>query len=157
MTIGSGLAGSGAVTLEMPMVRISCDYKLTVEFLNSLTATNICPTDHELKIATSALYPLVDNTANGSTSGSTYLWNGTNGPMTGDVSGASFAWNLERATVLNGSTFDQTQISVANIKSIARSFVFKKNDMVRLPIQFEGYASGSTALLQITNEFQTNF
>ena len=152
VTIGSGLAGSGSVTLEMPMVRLSCDYKLAVEFLNSLTATNIVPTDHELKIGTSALYPIVDATTN-----ATYLWNGVNGPMTGDVSGASFAWNLERATVSGGASFDQTQFSVANIKSIARSFVFKKHDLVRLPLQFEGYASGSTALLQITNEFQTNF
>jgi len=123
-------------TLAMPQVKFAVDNKLVVEFNNSITATNICPTDREIVIGTSALYSTCD--------GNDDLFSI---PMGGNVAGATFSWDLQRTVGTN----NQTTINVANVKPIARMPRIIKNDFNRLPLNFNGYATPSTAALMITN------
>lgn len=141
---GSGNASSLNIlgqSLAFPQFRLSMDYKILEEFNNSVTATNLCPSDHVLKFATSALYSTCD--------GNTDLWTE---PMGGDITGASLTMNFQR---LVGAANHQTQVVVANAKLIARAPEIKKNDYNRLPVNAVGYATDAAALLVITNHVGT--
>jgi len=125
-------------TVHFPQFRLAMNYHLLTEYNNSVTATNICPSDHELTFATSALYSSCDSTEP--------LFDT---PFGGDTSGASLTLNLTRT--LPGPTTHQTQFVVANMKAISRPPNIKKTDFNRLPINLQGYATSSTALLVVTN------
>ena len=128
-------------SLAFPMFRLKMDYKVVVEFNNSTTATNLCPTDHELTFSTSALYTNCD--------GNQALWNAASGPASGDTTGASLTLNLQRTV---SSTAYQTQFVVANAKLLARAPNIVKNDFIRLPVNVVGYATSGTPLLVVTNQ-----
>ena len=125
-------------TVYFPQFRLGMDYKLITEFNNSVTATNICPTDHVLTFATSALYSSCD--------GNEAL---LDTPLSGDVSGASLTLDFQR--VISGPTTKQTKFVVANAKAVARAPSIKKADFNRLPINLQGYSTSGAALLKVTN------
>lgn len=125
-------------TVYFPNFRLKMDYKLVTEFNNSVVATNICPTDHELTFATSALYSTCDGTE-------PLL----DTPLAGTTDGASITLNFTRT--LAGPVTHQTQFVIANAKAIARPPSIRKNDFNRLPLNFRGYAHSTTASLVVTN------
>lgn len=133
--------------LAFPQFRLSLDYKTLVEFNNSITATNVMPSDHVLNFATSCLYNPAD--ADSGTGSTEPLFDI---PMSGDVDGASLTLNFRRAAPFTTPANYQTQIVVANAKLIARPPRIVKSDFTRLPINAQGYAVGSTPLLVITNK-----
>lgn len=118
--------------------RLVMDYGLITEFNNSVTATNICPTDHALQIGTSVLYSTCD--------GNTDLWTE---PMGGDVTGSEFTLNFSRTV---GAATYSTNFTVANAKLIARPPRVVKNDFLRLPINAVGFATGTSPLLVVSND-----
>ena len=120
-----------------PLFRLRLDYGVISEFNQSVTATNLCPTKHDLTFGASALYSTCDS--------STDL---LSVPMSGDVTGASLTIDLER---LVGVTTYETIFNVANMKLLAQDPNIVKNDFIRLPINGKGYATDSTAMLIITN------
>ena len=125
-------------TVYFPNFRLKMDYKLVTEFNNSVTATNVCPTDHDLTFATSALYSTCDSTE-------PLL----DTPLAGTTTGAAITLNFTRT--IPGPTTYQTQFVITNAKAIARPPSIKKNDFNRLPLNFRGYAQSSTKSLVITN------
>lgn len=125
-------------TVYYPQFKLAVDYGIIREFNNSVTATNLCPTDHKITFATSALYSSCD--------GNEAL---IDTPLAGTTTGASLTLNFQRTV---GVQNHQTQFVIANAKAIARPPVIVKNDFNRLPIQMMGYASGSTAALVVTNK-----
>jgi len=136
---------NGATTLSLlgqtvyfPRFRLAMDYGVVTEFNNSVTATNLCPTKHDLKFATSALYSSCDSTEPLITT-----------PLGGDVTGSSLTLNFSRTV---GTDTFGTQFVIANAKAIARPPSVKKDDFNRLPINMQGYATSGTALLVITND-----
>lgn len=124
-------------TLAVPQIRLKLDYGLVVEFNNSTTATNLCSVQRILTFGTSALYSTCDGTPT--------LYSG---PLGGDISGATLAWNLQRSITTNY----QTQFSVANAKPVARSYRLIKNDINRMPLLWQCYATSSTPMLTIFNQ-----
>lgn len=124
-------------SLAFPMFRLSMNYHILEEFNNSVTATNLCPSDHDLKFATSALYSTCDS--------NTGLWTT---PMAGTTTGASLTLDFQRTI---SALIYQTKFVVANAKLIARAPEIKKTDYNRLPINAVGYATSGAALLVITN------
>lgn len=128
--------------LSMPQFKLSVDNKVIQEFNNSVTATNLCPTDHEIKFGTSALYSTCD--------GNTALWTV---PMAGTITGAAITLTMERT--VSGTNDHATVFTIGNAKSVAQSYRITKNDFNRLPLQFEGYAVGSTPALVVTNTILT--
>lgn len=120
-----------------PMFRLALDYGTISEFNQSVTATNLCPTKHDLTFGASALYSVCDSTTDLLST-----------PMSGDVTGDTLTINLER---LVGVTTYETTFDVANLKLIPRDPNIVKNDFNRLPIHARGYATTSTPLLTITN------
>lgn len=127
----------GGADRLFPLFRLHLDYGIISEFNQSVTATNLCPTKHDLTFGASALYSVCDST-------DTLL----STPMSGDVTGAALVVDLER---LVGSTTYQTIFNVANLKLLAQDPNITKNDFVRLPINGRGYATSSSAMLSITN------
>ncbi len=115
--------------------RMVMDYGLISEFNNSITATNICPTDHRLQIGTGVLYSTCDSNTDLFTV-----------PMGGDVSGSAFTLNFDRADVSKSTHF-----SVGNVKLIARPPRVVKNDFLRLPVNGEGFALGTSPMLICVN------
>ena len=115
--------------------QLGMDYGLIDEFNNSVTATNICPTDHALTIGTSVLYSSCDN--------NTDLWTL---PLSGSVVGSTFTLNFDRTDVGKSTHF-----SVGNVKLLARPPQVVKPDFLRLPIHGQGYALGTAPLLIATN------
>lgn len=121
-----------------PMFRLSMDYGVIREFNQSVNATKLCPTKHELTFSTNALYSTCDSTTDLLET-----------PMTGDVSGDDLVIDLQRVV---GSATYRTIVTVANAKLIASDPSIRKNDWVRLPINIRGYATGATPLLSILND-----
>jgi len=126
-------------TRHFPLFQLRHNYHVIDEYLNSVNATNLCPTDHDLTFGTNALYSTCDSTTDLLSE-----------PMSGDTTGSQLIVDLQRTV---GSDVYQTQFDVANVKLIARDFDISKNAFNRLPIFGRGYApaDGSRAMLQITN------
>lgn len=122
---------------QFPLFRLHLDYGTISEFNQSVTATNLCPTDHNLTFGASALYSTCDST--------TDL---LSDPMSGDVTGDSLTIDLER---LVGATTYKTIFTVANMKLLAQDVNIVKHDFNRLPINAKGYSSGGDPMLVITN------
>lgn len=120
-----------------PLFRLGLDYHVIEEFNQSVVATNLCPTDHDLTFGASSLYSVCDS--------STDL---LSIPMSGDTSGGPLTIDLERE--VEGDTFE-TIFNIANAKLIARDPSIVKNDFNRLPIMARGFATDSEPLLKITN------
>lgn len=121
-----------------PQFRLAMDYGVIREFNQSVTATNLCPTNHDLTFGASALY---------STCSSTNDLLET--PMDGDVSGGELVVDLQRVV---GSATYRTIFTVANAKLIASDPAIHKPDWVRLPINARGYATSLAPLLTIVND-----
>jgi hypothetical protein len=130
-----------------PQFRLHMDYKVVAEYNNSITPTNLMPTDHVLRFATSVLYNPIDS---GSSTPSTETFFDT--PMSGDVTGAQLILNFQRAAPFASPGNYQTTLTVANMKAIARPPRISQHDYVRLPINLEGYASGGSPLLTVVNK-----
>jgi len=127
-------------TVTFPQCVLSMDYHIIQEFNNSVTATNLCPSAHDLTFQTSALYSNCDSTEP--------LYST---PLAGTITGNALTLNFQRTV---GTDNYQTQFVIANAKAIARPPRIVKNDYNRLPIHMQGFASGSTALLVVTNKQQ---
>jgi hypothetical protein len=139
--------GTITANLGFPQFRLSMNYSVVAEFNNSITVTNLMPTDHDLKFATSVLYNPADAT---SSTGSTEPLFDV--PASGDVTGAALTLNFQRAAPFASPGNYQTTLTVANMKLLARLPQIVKNDFTRLPINAVGYASGGTALLTVVNK-----
>lgn len=139
--------GTISANLAFPQFRLSMNYNVVAEFNNSITATNLMPSDHDLKFATSILYNPADAT---SSTGSTEPLFDV--PASGDVTGAALTLNFQRAAPFASPGNYQTTLTVANMKLLARLPQIVKNDFTRLPINAVGYASGGTALLTVVNK-----
>lgn len=121
-----------------PLFRISNDNGVISEFNQSVSATNLCPTTHNLTFQSNTLYSVCDS--------STDL---LSVPMSGDVSGGPLTVDLERT--VEATTYE-TIFMVANAKLIARDTSIEKNAYNRLPIQAKGYAlPDGTPMLRVTN------
>ena len=139
--------GGYSGTVGFPQFVMEMDYGIRAEYNNSITPTNLMPTDHILKFATSVLFNPADS-ASSTPSTETYL----DTPMSGDVTGASLVLNFQRAAPFASPSNYQTQLTVANMKGIARVPRIVKNDYVRLPMNLVGYATTGTALLTVVNK-----
>jgi hypothetical protein len=133
---------SADVALEFPQVLLSMDYGVIDEFNNSLTATYLCPTKHELKFGTSAFY------GNGSScTGQEVL---VDIPLAGDVTkGGKLVLDFQRTV---GANNNETKFTVAALKLLARPPRIVKGDFLRLPIDGIGVATGTTPLLVVVNK-----
>lgn len=123
---------------QFPLYRLALDFGTIDEFNQSVTATNLCPTKHDLTFSASSLYSVCDSTTDLLST-----------PMSGDVTGDELVIDLERIV---GATTYETIFTVANVKLIAQDPNIKKNDFNRLPINGKGYATVSSPMLTITNK-----
>jgi len=121
-----------------PMFRLAMDYGVIREYNQSVNATRLCPTKHELTFSTNALYSTCDSTNDLLET-----------PMGGDVSGDDLVIDLQRTV---GANTYRTIFTVANAKLIASDPSINKKDWIRLPINLRGFASGVTPLLSIVND-----
>lgn len=121
-----------------PQFRLGAGYGVITEFNQSVNATSLCPTDHDITFGASSLYSVCDSSLDLLSE-----------PMSGDTTGGPLTIDLERE--VEATTY-QTIFNLANAKLIAREHDIVKNDFNRLPIQARGYAlaSGGPALT-ITN------
>lgn len=131
----------GSMTLESAtryfnQFRLGLDYGLITEHNNSVYATNICPTDHNLTFGTGVLYSTCDSTTDLYTT-----------PMTSSTAatGSQLVLGFTRDTL-------STQFTVGNVKLIPRPPQISKTDFNRLPIYGQGYAVGSSPMLVVTND-----
>lgn len=130
------------LALEFPQVLLSMDYGIIDEFNNSLTATYLCPTKHELKFATSALY------SNGSSCTGQEVLIDT--PLAGDVSTAgSLVLDFQRTAA---AANNETKFTIPTVILLPRPPRITKADFLRLPVNGLGYASGSTPQLVCVNK-----
>lgn len=121
-----------------PLFKLGLNNHVVTEFNQSTTATNLCPTDHELTFGSSSLYSVCDS--------STDL---LSIPMSGDTTGGPLTIDLERQVE---ATNYQTIFNVANAKLIGRDTSISKADFNRLPIMARGYAlAAGGPMLTITN------
>ncbi len=115
--------------------RLAMNFDLIDEFNNSVTATNFCPTDHDLTLSSSVLYSTCDSNDD--------LWTT---PLSGSIVGSAGTLNFDRSDVSKSTHF-----SLGNIKQIARFPRVIKNDFLRLPLNFEVFAVGTASELICTN------
>lgn len=140
-------------TIKTPQIKLYMDYHLVVETNNSVTATNICPTDHDMTIGMSAMYSNCDATLAlldlpiGGQSPTTAT------PLSGDVAGCTLVWNLQR--LLADGKNSQFQVSIPNVKPVAQFPRIVKNDYNRLPLNLKCFASGATAMFTALNIIDT--
>jgi hypothetical protein len=140
ITLGSPYSN----TLAVPMFRVQMDFHTLVEHNNSVFATNICPSDHDLSVSTSTIYTTCDGTTNLIT-----LPLGAPSSAVPDVAGCSLTWNLQNQA---GGSNNQTQLVIANVKPSVRFPRVVKNEYNRLPINFGGFAvPGGAASMVFTN------
>ena len=116
---------------------IGLDYMPVVEYNNSLTPTNICPTDHKISIGTGVLFSTCDGTGDLFTT-----------PLAG-LTGSSFLLNLQHTIAAANY---QTQFSVPSVEFMPRPPRVTKHDFNRLPVQMTGMATASTKALIVTNK-----
>ncbi len=128
----------GGATRLFPIFKLGLNYHVIDEYLNSVTATNLCPTDHDLTFGTNSLYTVCDSTDDLLSE-----------PMSGDTTGDPLVIDLQRT--VDATTYITT-FNVANLKLIARDPDITKTRFNMLPIQGRGYelAAGGP-LLTITN------
>lgn len=118
---------------------IGMDYRLAVEFNNSVTATSICPTDHGISVGTGLLY----STCDGNTDVVTDPF------ADGDIEGDSF--ELEFTRLYNAQTYT-TGVSIGNVKLIpSQPGVQNKFDFLRAAINGRGYAVGTSPAMIFNN------
>lgn len=116
---------------------LGVDYGLVAEWNNSVTATNICPTDHDISIGAGLLYSTCDGTTSLVTT-----------PFSGDVAGGTLSLEFSRTV---GMTSYSTTFSIGNVKLIANQPRMQKHDFWRYPLQGRGYSQGTAPALQCVN------
>lgn len=125
-------------TVGFSQFAMGVDYKTVAEWNNSVSATNLCPTDHAITVGAGALYSTCDGTTSLLTT-----------PFSGDVTGSSFSLEFARTV---GVTNYSTTFNIGNVKLIAQQPAARvKHDFVRLPLQGRGYALGTSPALTCTN------
>lgn len=128
----------GGQSYQFYQVAFGLDYHLVSEFNNSDTATNICPTDHDITIGHGMLYAPCDNTTTLLTT-----------PFSGDVTGG--AYTLSFTTTVSMTTYS-TSFSLPNVKLIAQQpGVTNKHDFTRMPFNGRGYAQGTHLSMTCVN------
>lgn len=147
---GSGVNTSNVFSINgttyfPPQVRLAVNYHTLTEFNNSVTATNNCPTDHDITVGSSVLYSTCDATTGLFTS-----------PVAGVVTGGPLVLSFS-TTILSGNS---TSFTIANAKAIARPTRLVKNDFQRLPLMYRGYSQVQSGVevpaLQVTNVIHTS-
>ena len=129
--------------------KLKMDYGLKegTEFNNSVTATNICPTEHNLTIDTSVLFSACgDNTQE--------LLEKPMGILSGQAAnsltdGAAFVVSFTRTT--SAGAVYTTSFTVANVKLIARPPKVDRDGFIRLPVHGIGYRTSAARLLVVQN------
>ena len=111
--------------------QLMIDPKLQVQWNNSSTPTEICPTDRDIVLQTSTPY----------TSSESALF------TTPLSSAAGAAGSLAFTRAGQSTTF-----SFANLKSIAKPPPVLNKAQIRLPLTYKAYRSGSTAALTVTHD-----
>lgn len=118
---------------------LGCNYHLVAEWNNSVNATNICPTDHEITVGAGMLLAICAGTV-------TPL---LTTPFTGDVTGGAFSLAFSRTIGINTYT---TQFNISNVKQLPyQPGVVNKHDFERLQFNGRGYANGTAAALTCQN------
>lgn len=136
MTFGSPYSA----TAHFFQFKLAMNYKVVREFNNSVTATNLCPTDHDLKLGTGLLFSSCDSTEQ-------YF----DTPITSATSAQSATVTLDFERIVGSSNY-KTSIAIAAAKLVPRFPAIIRNDLNRLPVLAQCYATASTAMLIITNE-----
>lgn len=131
----------GSMTLEgatryFNQFRLGLNYGLITEHNNSVYATNVCPTSHDLTFGSGVLYSTCDS--------NTDLYSI---PMTSATAatGSQLTLGFTRGTV-------STSFVVGNVKLIPRPPHIRKSDFNRLPLFGRGFAVGSNPLLVCVND-----
>ena len=142
----------GVMTIEgaerkFNQFQLNMDYGLNVEFNNSATATNVCPTDHSLTIDTSVLFSACGDSTQALLEKPMGI---SSGQAAGSLTdGAAFSIEFERTT--SAGAVYTTSFTVANVKLVARPPSITRKDFIRLPIRGIGYRTGATRLLVVEN------
>lgn len=127
-----------AATRYFHQFAIGLDYRLDAEWNNSVTATNICPTDHDISVGTGVLYSTCAGTDDLVTD-----------PFSGDVDGDSFTLTFSRS---GGGQTLTTEFSIGNVKLIPQQpGITSKNLLIRAALSGKGYAVGTAPSLIVTN------
>lgn len=126
-----GVLTLGGTGMAFDRHQLVIDPHLQVQWNNSSTATEICPTDREITLSVNTPY-----TSSESTLFTTPL------SSAAGIAG-SIAWTRSGQS---------TSIALANLKSIARPPSIPGKTEIRLPLTYRAYKSGSTACCIITHD-----